>query len=593
MNNEPAHVPRTDPLIDPHRGDFADDASSTYQRSLWSLAGNVLVEISLPKLALSWLLVLVLPSLLLGLAPIVATAWFGTVREKYLYSLTAIVPALLFVAAIVVGWFGWRPLLRLATESFWALNSLAVEPLYLIVRESLRYLAERLLPAGASQQRYDRGRALSAAAAGLLICCLALAAIWLAWPASRWVGTLADLQAPLQTAKNAWINSVVLVSAYLAVAALGWGLADAAMPQPHDMSEFEPATPRSSKPDNHARMWRIAHLSDLHVVGEPYGFRLESGRLGPRGNERLALVWRRLEELHAADPLDFVLVTGDMTDAGRTSEWAAFLDSLAPHPRLAERVLILPGNHDLNVADRANPARLELPISPDRRLRQLRLLSAMHTLHGGRSRVIDHRAGRLGPTLSEVLQSQRPAIERFADAGRPLFSRKLLELWTDVFPLVVPPATEDGLGVVLLNSNIDSQFSFTSALGMISSEQVRGIEIAARQYSAARWLIALHHHVVEYPRAGHALAHRIGIALINGNWFVRRLRPLAARAVVIHGHRHIDWIGRCGELTIVSGPSPVMEATDEQPTCFYIHTLVAGDDPRLRLLRPERIVVQP
>lgn len=25
------------------------------------------------------------------------------------------------------------------------------------------------------------------------------------------------------------------------------------------------------------RKWRIAHLSDLHVVGERYGFRIESG----------------------------------------------------------------------------------------------------------------------------------------------------------------------------------------------------------------------------------------------------------------------------------------------------------------------------
>ena len=31
------------------------------------------------------------------------------------------------------------------------------------------------------------------------------------------------------------------------------------------------------------------------------------------------------------------------------------------------------------------------------------------------------------------------------------------------------------------------------------SEQVRGIEIAAAQYPQACWIIALHHHVIEYP----------------------------------------------------------------------------------------------
>ena len=51
-----------------------------------------------------------------------------------------------------------------------------------------------------------------------------------------------------------------------------------------------------------------------------------------------------------------------------------FLDALALHPALLERCLILPGNHDVNIVDRANPARLELPTSPGKRLRQMRAL---------------------------------------------------------------------------------------------------------------------------------------------------------------------------------------------------------------------------
>ena len=42
------------PLIDPRRGDVEDDASSTKRRSLLSLAGSLLSEVSLPKLALAW-----------------------------------------------------------------------------------------------------------------------------------------------------------------------------------------------------------------------------------------------------------------------------------------------------------------------------------------------------------------------------------------------------------------------------------------------------------------------------------------------------------------------------------------------------------
>jgi 3',5'-cyclic AMP phosphodiesterase CpdA len=104
--------------------------------------------------------------------------------------------------------------------------------------------------------------------------------------------------------------------------------------------------------------WCIAQLSDIHVVGERYGFRIESGRSGPQGNERLARVLARLDAIHAEEPLDLVLFTGDMTDAGLSTEWAEFLSTLACYPRLQERSLILPGNHDLNVVDRTNPVEL-------------------------------------------------------------------------------------------------------------------------------------------------------------------------------------------------------------------------------------------
>jgi hypothetical protein len=62
--------------------------------------------------------------------------------------------------------------------------------------------------------------------------------------------------------------------------------------------------------------------------------------------------------------------------------------------------------------------------------------------------------------------------------------------------------------------------------------------------------------------------------------------------VVMHGHRHIDWIGECGGLLIVSAPSPVMEATDDEDTYFYIHNLAVGSDGKLKLLEPERVAVR-
>jgi hypothetical protein len=94
-----------------------------------------------------------------------------------------------------------------------------------------------------------------------------------------------------------------------------------------------------------------------------------------------------------------------------------------------------------------------------------------------------------------------------------------------------------------------------------------------------------------YPQPAKALSERIGTVLINGSWFVRRLQRLAGRAVIMHGHRHVDWIGECGGILIVSAPSLVIEATDCLDAYFYVHTLGVDTDGRLRLLEPERINV--
>jgi hypothetical protein len=167
----------------------------------------------------------------------------------------------------------------------------------------------------------------------------------------------------------------------------------------------------------------------------------------------------------------------------------------------------------------------------------------------------------------------------------------LAEIWANTFPLVVPPMTEDGLGIVLLNSTAETHFSFTNALGLISTAQARSLTAIAGQFPRAHWIVALHHHLVEYPRLASALSERIGTALINGSWFVRYLQPLGRRVVVMHGHRHIDWIGECGTVRIVSAPSPVMETTDDRPTSLLIHRLAASSKGHLHLLAPKRIEI--
>src|SRR5262245_6338250 len=165
------------PLIDPRRGDLEDDASSTKRRSLLALAGSLLSEISLPKLALAWMLLLVVPALVLGLAPLVASAWASKVSGKLSTLLAGIWSAFLLAILLVLGWFVGRPLLRLAEKSFWSLHSLAVEPGYAACREGLQHLIEQLVSSAYVKAHRAALRAGAALGAGLLICALALLAL--------------------------------------------------------------------------------------------------------------------------------------------------------------------------------------------------------------------------------------------------------------------------------------------------------------------------------------------------------------------------------------------------------------------------------
>src|ERR1700735_4503916 len=268
------------PILDPLDGYAEYDAPSPKQKSLLAIAGSLLAEISLTKLLLAWIASIVAPASILGLAPLIVTAWVGGVFSRVL-ELYGFGAALLLLAIVAVGWFGWRPLFRVAEANFWALNALGVQPGYGLCREAVRHLAERTLEPRSGAE-LARLRAMSCAGAGVLLAGLAALVAAFVWPATRWIGSTADLAAPHYLIVPTLANAVVIMSAYLAAASLVWGFADASMDQPLDLDAYDAAPG--------GRVWRVAHLSDIHIVGERYGFRIESGRGGPRGNERVRQV---------------------------------------------------------------------------------------------------------------------------------------------------------------------------------------------------------------------------------------------------------------------------------------------------------------
>ena len=73
---------RVKPIVDPRHGDVEDDASSTKTNSLLSMAGSLLGEISLAKLIVAWLILFIVPAVVLGLAPLIASAWIAKLGAK-------------------------------------------------------------------------------------------------------------------------------------------------------------------------------------------------------------------------------------------------------------------------------------------------------------------------------------------------------------------------------------------------------------------------------------------------------------------------------------------------------------------------------
>jgi hypothetical protein len=162
--------------------------------------------------------------------------------------------------------------------------------------------------------------------------------------------------------------------------------------------------------------------------------------------------------------------------------------------------------------------------------------------------------------------------------------------WNMIFPLV-EPARNDDYGLILLNSNTRSHFSLTNAIGVIDRPQLAALRSILRNSSSQSWLILLHHQVVEYPLTSISLRDRIGLALMNAPDVLAALAPHARRILVLHGHRHRDWIGACGGLVICSAPSVALGSYGGEMYrgSFYIHKLGFDAGSGIRLTATEHV----
>ena len=295
------------PEIDPRRGDIEDDASSSKRRSLLSLAGSLLAEISLPNWPSPWMLLIVFPGRCSGSrrsSPRSGSTSCPTGLHRRWPSLVCDPAGGTRRARLV----RWPADISTCRAQLLVPNALAVQPLYAGCRETLRHLVARRLSPDATRIQRSRLHATTAVMSGVVICGIALLALMLVSAKLAFAERYRDLELTEAPGNGGAGQQCRAGKRLCRGGRAGVGGRRCDHGSAHDLEAFD------TRPDE-ARTWRIAHLSDIHVVGERYGFRIESGRSGPRGNERLRRVFASCEILHADDPLHAILITGDMTDA--------------------------------------------------------------------------------------------------------------------------------------------------------------------------------------------------------------------------------------------------------------------------------------
>jgi 3',5'-cyclic AMP phosphodiesterase CpdA len=393
---------------------------------------------------------------------------------------------------------------------------------------------------------------------------------------------------PWAVAQAGLSNAAVLLGLSAAATSVYWLWREISWLRP--VRDWSPAPLPAGTP-----ILRIAHLSDLHVVGERYGYRMECGTEGPRSNRSIRHALRRLRAIDRSTTIDRVLVTGDVTDAGTRAEWLEFLDLLRCYPDLRSRVLFVPGNHDVNIVDRTNTGRFDIPFSVSHALRRLRFVTALDAVQGDRVHLVDRLSGSLGPSLAEYLRDgERPArLRELAEQGTWRGRREVANIWEDLFPLVAPPAEPAGCGAILLDSNARSHFSATNAIGVVSRSQLKRLRAVLNASPDRPWIILLHHHVIEYPDSSVKLSDRIALSLMNGPDLLSAIARHSSRVVIFHGHRHRDWIGTSGGVVLCSAPSVALGSIgpDLYHGSFHLNELALTGNGELRLTSAARVQV--
>src|SRR5262249_6787759 len=271
-----------DDLWDLTRGDAEDNRSSPRWHGWRALALGAALEFNYLSAAITFVWLIVLPAIIVGL---VVPGVMVLARSKLAAAeLITIRPTLALISlALLVGGVLWvgRALLAVSLDNFWHLHRTLVFPMFVALREVIGIGLEAVPSRALDDQALHRLRRVSTVLATIL---LAGSGVMLAFavPFSTAAGLENLRHVSLTAVTSAALgNALVVLGLSTTIDSVYWFAREISAAPP--VLNWAPSQPMPA-----AHTLRIAHLSDLHLVGDRYGYRMEPGTSGPCGNDQVA-----------------------------------------------------------------------------------------------------------------------------------------------------------------------------------------------------------------------------------------------------------------------------------------------------------------
>ena len=288
------------------------------------------------------------------------------------------------------------------------------------------------------------------------------------------------------------------------------------------------------------KSFKIAHLSDLHLTKTDNASRSEPKLYGALKGMNSA--FRKIVKHNAIQDSDLVIVTGDVTDRGDKESWHVFWNAIKD-AGLMQRVLVVPGNHDVCCLG------TRLPRFSKKGYKESDLKKVAKGLHMGHQSI--------------------------------------------KFPWI--KIVDERVGVFGLNSNNLGNFSaLDNAMGELSLYQLKSFASKLHQHRHVPVKIIALHHSPNIPKVETAkkrgqkpfsILERIGHQITEAQRHCLQLLCISHRVrLVVHGHLHMAEERRVNGIKIVGAPAttePIKESKQEKEYQYYLY-VVRGAGGRVK-----------